>query len=98
MSGRHLHLVAYDVREKKRLRAMHKTMCGFGDPIQYSVFCCELSDAERELMITAISERIHHKEDRVLIADLGARGRRARRSLKLLGRNEPVPERAPVIF
>ena len=35
---RHRVLVCYDVREPKRLRQTYRTMLGYGDPLQYSVF------------------------------------------------------------
>jgi len=40
---RRVYLVCYDVSDAKRLRRTHKKMCGFGDPVQYSIFRCELS-------------------------------------------------------
>jgi CRISPR-associated protein Cas2 len=45
---RNVYLVCYDVADDKRLRKTYKTMCGFGDPLQYSVFRCELSAVERQ--------------------------------------------------
>ncbi|MFO0762685.1 MAG: CRISPR-associated endonuclease Cas2, partial [Byssovorax sp.] len=35
---RHTYVVAYDVCDPKRLRQVHKTMRGFGDALQLSVF------------------------------------------------------------
>ncbi|MCA9729938.1 MAG: CRISPR-associated endonuclease Cas2, partial [Candidatus Eisenbacteria bacterium] len=40
---RSLILVSYDVCHPKRLRMVHKKMCGFGEWVQYSVFLCRLS-------------------------------------------------------
>lgn len=68
---RHLYLVTYDIRDHKRLRKIFKTMKGFGDHLQYSVFRCELSDANRVRMKAALSEIINHGCDQVLIFDLG---------------------------
>jgi len=39
---RSVYLVCYDVADDKRLRKTYKKMRGFGDPVQYSVFRCEL--------------------------------------------------------
>jgi len=98
MSGRNAYLVAYDVADKHRLRHVHKKMRGYGDPLQYSVFRCELSAKERELMIGAISEIIHHQEDRVLVVDLGpAKGRR-KQMVRFLGRPADKPDDGPVVF
>jgi CRISPR-associated protein Cas2 len=39
-----LHLVAYDIREPKRLRNVAKTCEDFGIRVEYSVFECDLSE------------------------------------------------------
>lgn len=67
----HVYLVTYDIRDDKRLRAIFKTMNGFGQHIQYSVFRCELSEANKVRMKTALSEIIDHRVDQVLIFNLG---------------------------
>jgi len=68
---RHRYLVCYDITDPKRLRQVHKKMLGFGDPVQYSVFKCDLNDTERALMIAALNELIHVTQDRVMIVRLG---------------------------
>ncbi len=98
MSDRSVYLVAYDIRDSKRLRLVHKKMKGFGDAVQFSVFQCELSRAEKQLMISALSELIQHNEDRVLIVEMGRRQGRVRRALQVLGRQELPPEKGPVVF
>lgn len=37
-------LIAYDIREPKRLRRIHAYLCQHGVPLQYSVFGLELDD------------------------------------------------------
>lgn len=98
MIARSLYLVAYDVRDPKRLRLVHRKMNGFGDGVQYSVFQCELTRAERQLMISALSEIIDHNKDRVLIVELGRRKGRVRRAVQVLGRQHLPPERGPMVF
>lgn len=69
-------LVAYDIREPRRLRAVHAAMKGFGDPLQYSVFLCDLDGSERIVMRASLRELMNEREDSVAIVDLGdARGR-----------------------
>ena len=51
---RNVYLVCYDVADDKRLRKTYKKMCGFGVPVQYSVFRCELSPTERQRMKEAL--------------------------------------------
>lgn len=86
MNGpRHRLLVCYDVRDPRRLRRTHQTMLGYGDPLQYSVFLCELSPAEQVLMEEALLKVVRVSEDSVAVIDLGpARGLAARR-IRTLG-------------
>lgn len=100
MSGtaRHRFVVCYDVREPKRLRKTHETMLGYGDPIQYSVFVCDLSRAERLLMEEALRRAARLSEDSVHIIDLGpARGRTLTRVQSLGRTTPPTPQRHVVL-
>ncbi len=67
----HLFLVTYDISDPVRLRKVHKTMKGFGDALQFSVFRCELSQANWVRMKAALSDVIHATEDQVLVFRLG---------------------------
>ncbi len=67
----HVYLVTYDIADAKRLRRVHKTMKGFGDPLQYSVFRCELSEANCVRLKETLTRTIQHDEDQVLIFRLG---------------------------
>jgi CRISPR-associated protein Cas2 len=42
-----LYVIAYDIPSDRRRRKVHKTLCGFGQWTQYSLFECYLSDKER---------------------------------------------------
>lgn len=94
---RNRYIVAYDVSDPKRLRRAHVKLLGFGDPLQYSVFQCDLNPAERALMIGAVRGIINQREDRVLIADLGPCGGRGSASVEWLGRAPGVTERRFVV-
>jgi CRISPR-associated protein Cas2 len=67
-------------------------MLGYGDPLQYSVFLCELSPAERVLLESALARVTLAGEDSVLIIDLGPASGVARRRIRTLGRGR-IPER-----
>ena len=67
----HLFLVTYDISDAARLRKVHKTMKAFGDPLQFSVFRCELSEANCVRLKAALSDIIHAVEDQVLVFRLG---------------------------
>lgn len=98
MSVRHRYLVAYDISSDKRLRRVHRTMRGFGDALQYSVFQCDLSDVERMKLEEALSAVIKHDADRVMIVDVGPSSGRARIAFDYLGvRPEQKQDRDAVI-
>ena len=92
------YLVAYDISDAKRLRRVFKIMNGFGDPLQYSVFVCDLSEVERWKLKDALVGVIHHREDRVVFVNLGPSGGRAAEAFEYLGRQMAVSvERTAVI-
>ncbi len=95
---RNRYLVAYDVTDPERLRTMRRTMLGFGRPLQYSVFLCELSAKEKVVMVSAVTDVMHHTDDRVLIVDLGPVGGRGDECIEFLGRSEELPERGSVVL
>jgi len=90
-------IVTYDISERDRLRKVHETMLGFGDPLQYSVFACQLSAKERVLMLSALTEVMNSKEDRMLIVDLGPVGRSSESRMKLVGKPVEVAIRNPLV-
>ena len=83
---RNTYLVSYDICNDLRLRRVHKTMCGFGDRLQYSVFECKFSQADLARCKHAIGKLIHHREDQVLFVDLGPAEGRGDRVITALGR------------
>ncbi len=68
---RGVYLVCYDVADPKRLRKVHKTMKGFGDPVQLSVFRCELTREELQQLQEALWPSLNLAADRVMIVSLG---------------------------
>ncbi len=91
------YLVTYDVSDAKRLRRVFKTMRGFGDHVQYSVFVCELSDRELVMLEDALERVINKREDQVLIVDLGPSEGRGANCISALGRAFTRPERHAVV-
>ncbi len=83
--ARHLLLVAYDVRDPTRLRQTHRTMLGYGDPIQYSVFLCHLSPTEQAVMIGALLRVIRPSTDSVVVVDLGPSAGTASNRIRTIG-------------
>ena len=98
VSARRRYLVCYDVTDARRLRETHKKMLGFGDPIQYSVFVCDLSAKERVLLEQALTVVINLKEDRVLFADMGRLAGRRSENLAVLGTGRLPEQRSAVVY
>ena len=95
---RNRYIVTYDISDSKRLRKMFKKMNGFGDPLQYSVFICDLSAKEKVLMEEALTEIINPKEDRILIVDIGPAGGRGTEALRTLGcQSKPAAPAALIV-
>ncbi len=95
---RHHFLVSYDVSDKKRLRRMLRTLRGFGDSVQLSVFLCTLSRLEKALLEEAVRKVIQPGADQVLIVNLGPSDGRARECIQALGRPCVTADRQPMIL
>ena len=54
VGARHLVIVAYDVSNGRRRDRLAKTLLGFGERTQKSVFECRVSDGERGRMVAAV--------------------------------------------
>lgn len=85
------YIVTYDIRDPKRLRLVYKTLRGFGEHWQYSVFHCLLSDASKVELVSALEDLINTNEDQVLLARLASRSRTPSDYLQFLG----APPRTP---
>lgn len=95
---RHRFLVCYDIADPKRLRAVFKKMHGFGDPIQYSIFKCDLSRAEKALLLGALHEIINLDRDRVMIIRLGPVDEKRDDRVEFLGKPLMPWERRRVVI
>lgn len=97
MSTRHRYIVAYDIADDRRLRRMYRTMRGFGDPVQLSVFRCDLSPREYVLFEIEVMNVVNLKQDRVVVADLGPVEGRADDAVRHYGIADPPSIRRAVI-
>lgn len=95
---RRSYLVAYDIRDPKRLRRVHKLVKAYGEPWQLSVFYCVLKDIDRARLENDLRELIHHRVDQVLILDLGPDDATVRERAKTLGPALPEPESGYVVI
>ena len=63
-------IVVYDIADDKRRLNLFKTLEGYGIPVQFSVFECELSDEDFLLMRDKLERVIDKNEDSVIYYDL----------------------------
>jgi len=94
---RNRYLVCYDVADPRRLDRVYKKMNGFGTPVQYSVFICDLSPKGRVLLESELTAILNFREDRVLIVDLGPEEGRGRSCFVMLGKPRQFPSHGPVV-
>lgn len=71
MSTERLFVVTYDIADDRRWRRVFKTMHGYGEWIQLSVFQCRLSPRRRAELETRLRELVKAGEDHVLLIDVG---------------------------
>ena len=93
--SRRRYLVAYDIRDDRRLRNIATCMEGYGTRIQYSVFICDLTTQEVVLMRSDVEARMKPSEDSVMVIDLGYPGDPGR--FLFLGHHEKLPTTDAVI-
>jgi CRISPR-associated protein Cas2 len=96
MADERLYIVAYDIGDRKRWRRVFKTMNGYGQRLQLSVFQCRLSRRRRAELETRLRGLIRNGEDHVLLIDVGpAEGVDV--SVESLGRTYEAIERLAVL-
>ena len=79
------YLVCYDISNDKRLRKVFKTCRNYGDHLQYSVFECDLSEAEMVKLECELGQIINRDEDQVLFVAIGLTESRRERVVRSLG-------------
>ncbi|WP_420614236.1 CRISPR-associated endonuclease Cas2 [Candidatus Spongiisocius sp.] len=98
MGSRRRYLVAYDIRDDKRLRLVYKTMKGYGWRMQYSVFICDLDRMELLSLKTDLGAIIHHAVDSIAMIDLGSPHERGSDCFQFMGAVHGMPDSGPVIL
>lgn len=82
----HCYLVTYDISDPKRWRKVFRTVQGFGEHVQLSVFRCDLNEVQHVRLRNALDRIIHHEEDQVVIAKLGRSTPDVLGGIEVLGR------------
>ena len=97
MIGLNCYVVSYDIREQKRLYRVHRAMMGFGEPVHYSVFRCDLTPRGKVEMMADLTDLINQDEDRVMIIDLGPNDGRMVERIEFMGVHKSHEERKIII-
>ena len=82
-------LICYDIADPKRWRKVYRTMRGYGDHVQLSVFRCVLSARERVELQARLERVIVMQADHVLFIDMGPAEGRGGKALTSIGKALP---------
>lgn len=82
---RSTYLVCYDICNPHRLAKVGKTMRGFGDRVQYSIFECRFTRMDLIKCQQRLSDIINVREDQVMFVNLGPSDGRAERVITAIG-------------
>lgn len=96
MSRRH-YLLTYDIADDKRRTRVFDLLMGQGDHAQFSVFFCQLTPQELAQLRGQLLEHLHHREDQLLILDLGTADNPLENGLECLGRGYKPSTRVVVV-
>ena len=95
--GERIYIVAYDIGDQKRWRRVFRTMQGYGEWVQLSVFQCRLTPQRHAELVADLDGMIHHGEDHVVLMDMGL-AEAVKPRVVSLGKREFNPlQRQPVI-
>ncbi|MGH2969604.1 MAG: CRISPR-associated endonuclease Cas2 [Solirubrobacteraceae bacterium] len=98
MADRTRYLLAYDIREPRRLRRVHAAAKDFGEPLQYSVFVCDLTVVELIRLKERLVREMNLAKDSVGLFDLGAPRGRGLECVEFLGTRRPLPVDGPAVW
>jgi len=96
VSDDRLFIVAYDISDTRRWRRVFKTMHGYGDWLQLSVFQCRLSSRRRAELETRLRELVKAGEDHVVVIDVGPADR-TKLAVQSIGKTFSSIERRAVV-
>lgn len=91
MATRTRYLLAYDIREKRRLRRVHQVAKAWGYPLQYSLFVCDLTGSELLMLKNDLAEEANQAVDSVSIFDLGPADGRGIKCIETIGQAPDIP-------
>lgn len=93
--ARRRYLLAYDIRDERRLRSVANCVEDYGSRMQYSVFICDLSPTELVYLRADLDQVIRPSEDSIMLVDLGSCDAPSR--IVFLGQHLRLPDRSATI-
>ena len=97
MSDDRTYIVTYDIADTRRWRKVFKTLNGFGEWLQLSVFQCRLSRRRYAELETRLRSIVKAGEDHVLLIDVGPADRTAF-VVRSLGKTFASVERQAIVI
>jgi CRISPR-associated protein Cas2 len=94
---RQRYIVTYDIRDPRRLRQVFRTLKGYGEHLQLSVFRCDLTRMALAQLKDRLSACLNAREDQVLLIDIGPAEGRAAEAVESLGRACAEMQKGPAI-
>lgn len=98
MAERLRYLLAYDIRDPRRLRHVHRTAKDYGEPLQFSLFVCDLTKMELLRLKSSLIAEMNLGVDSVGIFDLGTPTGRGVTCIEFIGARRDLPEPGPAIW
>lgn len=97
MKDDRLIIVTYDISDPRRWRKVFRTMNGYGQWVQLSVFQCRLTRRRRMEMEVRLRELIKYGEDHVILIDVGPADA-SEVAIESIGRTLPRMERRATVL
>ena len=95
---RRFFLASYDIPDDRRRTRVFKLLRGWGERVQYSVFCCQLNPRERLKLMDELKARMHQDEDQTFFVDAGpVEGERPVPEIAYLGKVWRPEQRTQVV-
>lgn len=77
---------------------MHEVAKGYGDPLKYSLFVCDLSGVELVGLRSDLLEEMDLSQDSVAIFDLGPATSRGVQCIEFIGVRRNLPDGGAIIW
>jgi CRISPR-associated protein Cas2 len=98
VAARLRYLLAYDIRDPRRLRRVHRTAQDYGEPLQFSLFVCDLTKVELLRLKASLIAEMNLAVDSVGIFDLGTPADRGVKCIEFIGARRDLPKAGPAIW